>query len=234
MKAMRLATCVLVVLVACASVFAQVDFNKPLVADKDTVLLLHFDEGKGEPQDASAAKHAVRNRDAAWTTEGKFGGAMDLADGICLVEHADTLACPEAMTVEAWIKPTAEDVSGGFHILVHKADSPPEGNARLYFLLAKGGVQNYPDFKVAVALEPGKWHHIAYVVTGTQEAGGKEYLFLDGVLLAAKPSVWLGLTQKGVMRIGGLSDKAEAFRGVMDELRISRVARPYPGVEVKK
>jgi len=44
--------------------------------DKHTTLLLHFDEGKGDPGDSSSSENHGTNNGATWTTAGRFGSAM--------------------------------------------------------------------------------------------------------------------------------------------------------------
>jgi hypothetical protein len=214
---------------------AQVDFNKEFAPDKNTLLLLHFNEGTVDPKDSSPLANTVSMGNAVWVKEGKLGGAVSLkTPGPVLIESAEKIVAPEAMSAELWIKPTAEDVGPGYHVLLHKGTSSSSGNQRLYFTLLNGAVQNYPSFASGTVLKADTWYHIAYVVTGTQEKGGKEFLFINGVLDVSAPSTWTGLTQEGPFKVGTCGGETEPFTGMVDEVRISNIARPYPGVTPAK
>ena len=212
----------------CATLHAaDVDISKPCVADEHTVLLLHFDEDKGTPKDSSARKQKVILKGATLTREGKLGGGMDLSGGFLIVPHAKSLRIEDAMTVEMWIKPTAQDVGKGYHILAHKRAIQTQ---RLYLALSHGYLTAYPAVRGKSKLKADKWYHVAYVVTATKKYGGREYLLVNGVLDAEQPSKWDGLIDNAPLRIGGLAKNQERFQGIIDEVRISSVARPYPGV----
>lgn len=211
------------------AIFASVSvrFTKELPSDAKTVLLLHFNEGKGVPRDSSSHKHKVTVNGAEWTKQGKFGSAVSFKKGLLSVAYADSLSLRDAMTVEMWIKPTAQDLSKGYHIVAHKRRTQTH---QLYLGLRDGKVISYPGVWARTKLKPDRWYHIAYIVTGTKDKGGREYIFVNGVLDAEQSSVWVGATDKCPISLGGLSLKVERFTGLVDELRISNVARPYPSV----
>lgn len=217
------------VLALCAQGLAQVDYTKEFAPDKDTVLLLRLNEGKGQPENAAGEKIKVKKMDAQWSKEGKFGGALSFKDGILAISDNPSLRFPKAMTVEMWIKPTEADCGKGYHILAHKRS---KAGHKLYLVLKNGHLMNYPHIVGRSKLVPGAWYHVAYVVTGTKKDKGREYLFINGLLDADRPSQWEGVTDKAPLRIGGLSKKSEPFKGLIDEVRVSNIARPYP--EVKK
>jgi hypothetical protein len=208
-------------------VFAQAAPTEEYAPDKQTALLLHFNEGKGQPECATGNPVKVLTMNAGWSTEGKFGGALSLESGILGIEDKPSLRFSDRMTVEMWIRPTEEDCGKGYHILAHKRGSPGD---KLYLVLRDGRLMNYPRIVGQSRLVGGAWYHVAYVVTGTKEQGGREYLFINGLLDAERPSEWVGVTEKVLLRFGGLNEKTERYRGLIDELRISNVARPYPGV----
>jgi len=214
-------------LLCSAAAMAQVDFKAEFEPDEHTVLLLHFNEKEGKPANAADAKIKVAKMKATLTEEGKFGGGLSLEEGILSVAHHPTLVMAGQMTVEMWIKPTEEDVGKGYHILAHKRAKP---GRKLYLVLHNGRLRAYPDTTGRSRLVAGTWFHVAYVVTGTKEKGGREYLFINGLLDAERESTWEGVVEQVPLRLGGLPRGTERFKGVIDEVRISNVARPYPGV----
>jgi hypothetical protein len=118
-------------------------------------------------------------------------------------------------------------VGKGYHIVCHKRATQV---SRLYLVVHNGVVQAYPGLRGKTVLRADRWYHIAYIVTGTKEKGGKEYIFLNGVLDATSASMWEGMTDNTILKIGGLGPKSERYQGLIDELRISNVARTYPGM----
>ena len=211
----------------------SVDLSKEYTTDENTILLLHFNEGEGTPKDSSSFHPEVHNIAAAWTDAGKFDSGMSF-DGIgnrLTIYDTPNLSAPDEMTVELWIKPSKEALSG-LHSLMNKGGRGGQG--RLDLCLRDGKVQNYGSITGNKVLEPDTWYHIAYVVVGTFATGGKEYLFINGVLDKEQPTRWQGLTQKGALTIGAYSPKYQFFAGTIDEIRISNIARPYPGVDEEK
>ena len=227
-RLMSVTACVLLLCGRCA--LAEVDFTKEFESDENTVLLLHFNEEES-PKDSSGKDHKVALKGAKLTKEGKFGGGLDASGGMALVPHAKTLVIEDAMTVEMWIKPTAEDVGKRYHTLAHKRSVQKQ---RLYLTIHNGCLAAYPGVRGKTKLKADKWYHVAYIVTGQKKWGGREYLFINGVLDAEQPSVWEGMVDKCPLRIGGLSKKTESLKGKIDEVRISNIARPYPSVPKKE
>ena len=218
----------LLALLCCARGFAQVDYNAEYKPDEHTVLLLHFNEAKGRPQNDGGEKIKVKKMDATWTKEGKFKDALSFEKGILSINDNPTLRFPKQMTVEMWIKPTEADCGKGYHILAHKR---AKAGHKLYFVLKNGHLMNYPAIVGRSKLVGGAWYHVAYVVTGTKAQGGREYLFINGLLDAERPSAWEGVVDAARLRLGGLSKKSEPFKGLIDEVRLSNIARPYRGVK---
>ena len=234
MRSSRFALVCLAAVLLVSAAAAQVNPDKEYAPDENTVLLLHLNEGEGNPKDSSQFGHEATKGTGEWVAEGKHGACMSFEKGLATVKDAETLSCPDAMTVEMWIKPTAEDVGKGYHVLIHKGMTSATGNHRLYLVIKDGRLVNYPAFIGKTVLKADRWNHIAYVVTGTPAKGGKEHFFINGVLDVQGASSWPGLTQKGGFRIGGLTPKMESFKGLIDEVRVSKIARPYPSVEPAK
>lgn len=215
-------------LAVCAGwAFSQAVPDKEYVADENTVVLFHFNAGQ-ELTDDSPLKNVGSGVGGVWSADGKFGGAMDCTKGG--VATSGVPALPDAMTVEAWLKPSAQALTG-YATIAHKGFIANNGCDRLYFTLKDGVLVNYPSFVGKTVLKADQWQHIAYVVTGTQAQGGKEYFFINGVLDKEQPSTWQGLQAEGYTPFGSLRNGSDGFAGLIDEVRISNIARPYPGVQ---
>jgi hypothetical protein len=76
--------------------------------DEHTVLLMCFDEGKGDVAvDFSSKKNDGAIHGPTWTKEGKFGNALEFdgSDDYVEVPNSESLNFKNQMTIEAWIKP---------------------------------------------------------------------------------------------------------------------------------
>ena len=109
------------------------DANTPVstaARSSDLVAAYNFDEGSGSVlTDLSGRGNAGQIHGARWTTEGRFGGALvfDGVGNVVVVPHSPALDLTEAMTLEAWIYPTA--AQSGWRAVVQKEFDT-------YFLLA--------------------------------------------------------------------------------------------------
>jgi len=144
----------------------------------------------------------------------------------------------EGFTVEAWIKPEFKseyegiayityrkipDVSGTLYSLF-LGTSPNKDRANLRFsfgeISGKGGLVQ-SDYVIAL----GEWTHVAGVKDGSELK-----LFINGQLVATRPFININDPQNGVNYVGGWRipyqlEPIYAFKGMVDDLRISNVAR---------
>jgi len=203
--------------------------------DESTVLLLHFDEGEGDPSDSSPAGNKMTNHGAAWAGEGKFGGALsfDGADDYVFApaEGGSPLELGGAFTVEGWVKiPSLPDKQShailGTHGYKHgyrlSLSSQPGCRGKLVFQIGRerGGRSHYSCERVL----PGDWRHFAVTYNAAAPSGNLKF-YLDGILDRtldfAEP-----LLPSGHFYIGS-SGGLGHFRGLLDEIRISnRERRP--------
>jgi len=197
--------------------------------DGDTVLVYHFAEHGQPAMDATASGNNAQTVGLA--AEGTIIGAGIRIDGktTITIPTSPTLFWPEggtAMTWTAWIK-----------------FGPPQPNAVFFsrrdsaksFLI--GADNNVPFVEVTypggnerssggAPVAAGSWRHLAVVA-----AGEKIVVYLDGepygTLKASLPAL-NGPAVVGGNGVGGLMNAAGStgFAGEMDELEISKVARP--------
>lgn len=216
---------------ACAEVLPM-DRTKAPEADEATVFLLHLDEGTGYLlKDSSKFNNESETMGKSTWVPGKFGKALSFdgeVKGInCGGGGRDYI--PEwdfgettDFTVEYWMKSESQKktqaiinrVSPGFMMyLAH-------GKMEAVVTDSTGGsLKVFSRMKIT----DGEWHHIALVA----ERKGQITLYVDGEICAAE-------SMKGIkdlnnktrnLLIAYINTPDSFFEGVMDEIRISNVAR---------
>ena len=124
------------------------------------------------------------------------------------------------LTIEAWIRPAANNANG---LIILDGDDNTgwslELNGGLLTLWLSTN-QGWQFNQNGAAVQAGQWYHIAATVSG-----GQARTFVNGV--ASTASNVGTLTQGPALRFGGLAGYA-FFNGLLDEVRISNVAR-YTG-----
>lgn len=213
------------------------DISAPPKEDAHTVVLLHLDEGAGEiARDAGPLNNHGNIRGGAQWVEGKFGKALVLNGNNQAVDLAGERSQPACydfgtstdFTIEFWMNTTAphkwqflvtkkakgDATEAGFMILLH--------DKRLKAGIADG-VNAITATHTATVVD-GSWHHVALVA----ERKGNATLYVDGI--AGDPvsmSKILDITNTGRrMRIGDREQEGD-FEGMLDEVRISNVARKW-------
>ncbi|MDD5597513.1 MAG: metallophosphoesterase N-terminal domain-containing protein, partial [Victivallaceae bacterium] len=199
----------------------------PFTSDKHTVLLLHFDEGKGLPRDSSSCGNNPTVNKAEWLSAGKFGSCLyfDGKSGFLAIPDSKSLNISDGeITIEAWVKP--EPSTANYPAIISKYSI--KGG---YFLtgsssaaLARFFLRADPQRAFALnsdkPLPVGEWSHIA----GVRYKDGNVKLFVNGKEQAMKTTFASTFASPGVyLRIGNYY--GDYFAGAIDEVRISTVAR---------
>ena len=241
-----------VLLAACLTGRAFAAEPSPLKADAHTILLLHFDEQSGViAKDSSGARLHFRfdrkPRTPKWSNKGLFGGAVELdgdnadhdgdgkGDADSLLAWADGKLVPAPhLTVEFWIKPTRPP-----DLPVQALLSRSGTVARHNFWITRSGLffeLNFDQKGRSVwrsatsaqgVIVPHVWQHVAGTYDGThlrvyhngREVGSKK--------VDLKPHM---KGNRGLTTIGRDNDLRphvgiRSFAGLIDEVRISKVAR---------
>src|SRR2546430_8455339 len=118
----------LVALLAAFLLTVDVDFHHStpriaLAATAGLVAAYNFDEGSGTVvQDLSGNANHGTISGATWTTQGRYGGALqfDGINDIVNIPDAASLDLASGMTLMAWVRPTA---NGGWRTVVLKETS---------------------------------------------------------------------------------------------------------------
>lgn len=182
-----------------------------------------FNTGSGATlSDSSGNNHAGSISGATWTPSGRYGSALSF-DGVndwVTVNDSNLLDLTTAMTLEAWVYPTAT-LNGWRATLVKEGPSPT-----LPYYLYANSPGNQPAVAVTIsgteyALKGGVrpannvWTHLA----GTYD-GATQRLYINGVQVASQPRTGSMPTTASPLRMGGNSLWGEYFTGRIDEVRV--------------
>lgn len=195
--------------------------NGQLTFDPNYTALYHFDGATGTPaKDTTAYGNTAQNATGA-AIDGVVGRALQFSGQPLLLPASPSLQhnAGSAFTFSAWLR--LDQATGEQLILARR-----EGANSLLI----GANQGVPfveiDGQRAVAtqpLNPGQWQHVALTAEGA-----KVTLFINGregaTLALAMPAF------NSVMAVGAdlLEGPFQPFVGAIDELRLSKVARPAP------
>lgn len=196
--------------------------------DDDTVVAYHFNENGTPPADASAAGNNAKTAGVAVGGSLIGGGVRLTGKNAVTIDATPSLAWPAGapLTWSAWVKSMALQANG---VIFSRTEN---GNG-----LAIGEDSGVPYVEVTdtagakrtpagAALPINVWRHLAVVATGTQitlYVDGTSYATLDAAIPALNSSLTLGFTPAAD---GAADADATGFSGEIDELQISKAARP--------
>ena len=197
--------------------------------------LWHFDEGSGDvAKDSSGNSNHGEILGGKWV-DGKIGDALEfdgtLDDGV-LIKHKPNQdpSLSGEITVEAWIMllSTPSEAQGN---VIRKGiwveGKPTTGwgldvNQNLSvrgFVYIEAGVASLVDPGV-VALEPKKWHHLAFTY-----AGKEVNVYVDGEVYGTLEAEGTLEANEEPIGIGIRPDSTKPLAGVIDEVVVWSVAR---------
>jgi DNA-binding beta-propeller fold protein YncE len=176
-----------------------------------------FEEGAGSAAaDASGNGNTGTLSGPAWTPAGRSGGALsfDGVNDLVTVPDANSLDLSGAMTVEAWVYPTA---SSGWRTAVMKEaandiayalyasgpDGPPEGYVGSSAVTGSG------------ALTLNAWTHLAVTYDGAMLR-----LYQNGAQVGTRSLGGPIAATNRALQIGGNAIWGEYFSGRIDEVRV--------------
>jgi hypothetical protein len=177
-----------------------------------------FNESAGSvAADASGRQLTGTVSGATWTT-GRFGNglAFNGINSTVVVPHSDWLNLTTAMTLEAWVYPTA---GGDWRTVLLKETA--DGHTFALYSDGNGSpgahLATTTDF-ISQGLAPlplQTWTHLAVTYSA-----GRLRLFVNGVLTTTTVVTGTPITSTQPLRIGGNAIWGEYFTGVIDEVRI--------------
>jgi glucose/arabinose dehydrogenase/PKD repeat protein len=187
-----------------------------------------FDEGTGTTvADASGNGNGGNIANATWAASGKYAKALTFngTSSRVTINDSPSLDLTTAMTLEAWVSPTA---AGGWRDIVYK------GQNDIYYLEsssslgtpAVGGTFTPSSLLAPSVLPIGVWSHVAATYDGTTLR-----LFVNGAEAASRPQTGSIATSTGALTIGSDALYGQFFQGLIDEVRIWSVARSASQVQ---
>lgn len=181
-----------------------------------------FEEGTGTTTvDASGNNNTGTLSNATWTTAGKYGKALSFNGTSSIVNVADaaSLRLTSAMTLEAWVKPTA--AGGVWRTVVMK-----EITGELAYALYSNEDVDVPAAYVRVGstsrrvggsgiVPLNSWTHLAATYTS-----GALRLYVNGTLVSTTTGTGSIASATRPLRIGGNTIWGEYFAGLIDEVKV--------------
>ena len=209
----------------------------PYRNDASTRLLLHFDEGSpSRVRDAGAYENKLGiGGNMQWRKEGRFGGCLYL-DGdwdVVRCGKDGSLSPADQITFEAWVKPEAVDKIQ--QIISKDIIGVPWYQYHLGIEKKKvvAGVTIAPVRHLSVTsdaeIEINKWTHLAGVYDGETLR-----LYVDGRQQSAVAKGEGTIIDSGKQLNIGAWSNSYWFKGCIDEVRISSVARYGPSATGSK
>jgi chitodextrinase len=178
------------------------------------------ENGGGIVADGSGNGNTGSISGAAWSSQGKFGSALAFngTSSVVFINPSATLNVSSAMTLEAWIRPTA--AQGGWRTILQRevdafflnasnntGDLRPSGGGTL------GGSVQWVSGPTASPVDA--WTHVALTYDGSMLR-----LYVNGTLASSLAAAGAIETNTKPLRIGGNSPYGEFFQGLIDEVRV--------------
>ena len=193
--------------------------NGQLTFDPNYTALYHFDGATGTPAKDTTAYGNTAQSATGTAIDGVVGRALQFSGQPLLLPASPSLQhnAGSAFTFSAWLR--LDQASGEQVILARR-----EGTQSLLIGVSQGLPFVEIDGQRAAAtqaLAPGQWQHVALTAEGS-----KVTLYINGRESAALAQAMPAFNS--VMAIGAdLQEGAfQPFAGAIDELRLSKVARP--------
>src|SRR5260370_6177108 len=189
--------------------------------DAETVLVYHFAEHGQPPLDAT--KFANNAQNAGIPDDGSLIGTGLRLDGQgkITIPASSSLVWSDgtALSWSAWIKPAAAQPDATIFSRQDGANAFRIGGDNAVPFVEVTGANGTQRSPAGAAISPNSWHHFAMVA-----GGGKITLFLDGEQYAALNGTVSALNSPALL--GGDASGRAGFNGELDELELSKVARP--------
>ena len=190
--------------------------------DVNTTLVYHFAENNAPPHDVTT--YANNAQGTAVPVAGALIGPGVRFDGQnrVTIPKSESLTWPNAgsITWSAWIKPIAAQPNAIVFSRREGSNAFVIGVDNGVPFVEVNGTNGPQRTQGPPAMAPNSWHHLAVVASGSNIT-----LYVDGQNAATLNAALPALNSDAVL--GGDSvDGATGFSGEIDELEISKVARP--------
>ncbi len=178
------------------------------------------ENGGGTVADASGTGNQGTISGATWTTQGRYGNALqfDGTNDRVDVLDSNSLDLTNGLTVEAWVFPTTlsgwrtvlmKETSNGLSYGLYAHDNAPRPAG--YVLIGGGDREVLGN----AALPLNTWTHMAITYDGTTLR-----YFQNGTQITSRAQTGNITTSASPLRIGGNAPWGEYFSGRIDEVRV--------------
>ena len=192
-------------------------------AQTGLVAAYSFNEGAGTTvADLSGNGNTGTVSGTTWTTAGKYGGALSFngTSALVTIPDAASLRLTSAMTLEAWVNPSA--ITSAWRDVIYKADDN-------YYLEATSSNASRPsvggtfagsgaNIYGTAALTANTWAHLAATYDGATLR-----LYVNGTQVSSVARTGALATSTNPLQIGGDSLYGQFFQGLIDEIRVYNV-----------
>ena len=198
--------------------------------DENTVAVWLFEEGAGKvAKDDSGNGHDGNFKGSPKWVKAKFGTGLELpgdAGGYIVVDSTKKLEL-ETLSIEAWVK--VKESTGKWQGIVCKQQAGCTNrnygiwvHVNQSVLHAQIGANGGCAFSIdgTTEITDNKWHHLAFTYDGTM---GRVYV--DGELETEAPNAQTFQSNDPITIGVPNLDNANGLKGIIDEIRISNVAR---------
>jgi glucose/arabinose dehydrogenase len=207
-----------------AAVSVQISNSVPATS---LVAAYAFDEGNGAVLTdwSGQANHGSING-ATWTAAGRFGGALtfDGVNDLVTVADANSLDLTAALTIEAWLYPTAAGTTWRTAVM---KEIPGELSYALYANNSASRAAGWlrigatsKNTATAASLPLNTWTHLAITYDGATLR-----IYRNGVQDSSVAASGTLTTSANPLRLGGNMVWGEYFAGRIDDVRIYNQAR---------
>ncbi|MCL5667082.1 MAG: LamG domain-containing protein [Patescibacteria group bacterium] len=156
---------------------------------------------------------------------GKIGNAQNFNNSYIQFDGSGSLNIYSSpITIEAWIKPTTLDATlravvdkGSATYLMGVSSYPSTGHANTFSISGSGGSGNYVAPQNSIST--GVWYHL--VVQGINNPKW----YANGAYLGYYDTLMTLISNTDVLSIGDNSLHTRKFSGLIEEVRISNIAR---------
>jgi chitodextrinase len=194
----------------------------PRASTTGLVAAYAFSEGSGTTvADLSGNGNTGTISNAAWTSAGRNGNALTFNGSSSWVTVADaaSLHLAGALTLEAWVRPTAAMGTSWRTVLMKQQTAElayalyANSDTSVPTVIAYIGGEQYARGTSQLALNT--WTHLAGTYDGTTLR-----MYVNGVQVSSRALSGNVVSSTGPLRIGGNSVWGEYFAGVIDDVRV--------------
>ena len=219
------------------------------VWDSNYMGVWHLGETSGTRFDSTNNNDLSESGTVSYSNNGKFGNALNLdisPEGSVYITDNASLSITGNMTISAWVNmESLPSVNGdemaivskwssgnySYHLFFEEEADPPLPQDRVRFKFSDNGNTTH-DAEGGTALSTDAWYYIAVVYDLADFR-----LYLSGVLDVSDDNpedhtipLWDGTAE---FHIGRRSDRADEMDGLIDEVRISNIARTDEWIETE-